>query len=72
MIVLKKGDKVFRYYSCEPAIIYGSGKVKEAGEVIGDPIDWKGIIWIPIKWQYSQGPSLDAVCNIFLEGEEEE
>lgn len=55
---MKNGDKVFRYYTCEPSFIYGSSRQKEYGEVIGDPIEWNGGSWVPVKWEYNLTPSL--------------
>ena len=55
---MKKGDQVFRYYTCEPSFIYGGGKQKEHGVVIGDPVQWNGENWVPVKWEYIQTPCL--------------
>ena len=72
MSKFKKGDKVFRYYSCEPVIIYGNNKIKETVEVLGDPIEFNGGLFIPVAWKYSPYyPSLDWESNIYSIGEKE-
>lgn len=68
-----KGQRVFRYYTCEPSFIYGSGRQKEEGEVIGEPIEFEGRKWVPVKWLYEYRrnghPSLDLESSIFPMGE---
>ena len=62
-----KGDKVFRYYIAEPSYIYGNSRHQEKGVVLGDPVEYDGKLWIPVKWEYSNGyPSLALVENIYL------
>ena len=61
----KIGQKVFRYYTAEPAFIYGSGRMKEEGEVIGPPLLWNGLVWWPVAWQYANGhPDLTSEGSI--------
>lgn len=65
-MTLKKGDRVYRYYSCEPAFIYGGGRHREEGVVIDDPFDHKNKLLVAVEWDcfphpdpsfVSQGPS---------------
>lgn len=57
-----KGQKVYQYYTCEPAYIYGSGRCKEECEIIADPFEWDGKIWVPINTVL--GPSLSLASNL--------
>ena len=54
----KKGDRVFRFYTAEPAFIYGGGRNQENGVVIADPFEWDGKVWVPVKWEFSPHPDL--------------
>lgn len=64
-----KGQTVYRYYTAEPAFIYGTGKCQEQGVVLGPPIEWNGFLWIPVKWQHSQAPDLSHEKQVHLIGE---
>lgn len=59
-----KGQKVCRYYTAEPAFIYGKGRIKEDGIVLGDPVEWDGELWVPVKWQCSICPDLSLGANV--------
>lgn len=68
-----KGQKVYRYYTCEPAFLYGGGKHRENGEVIGDTIEWDGGRWVPVIWEYAGNyPSLNLESNVYPITEEKQ
>ncbi len=59
-MTLTTGRKIYRYYTCEPAFIYGSGKSRENGVIIGDPVEFEGKRYWPVKWQFQHHPSLET------------
>lgn len=60
----KVGDKVHRFYTAEPAFIYGPGQHREEGVVIHESFEWEGRSWVAVKWRHSQFPDLSAAESV--------
>lgn len=64
MKTFNKGDKVCRHYIAEPTFLYGGDKIKETGEVVADPIEWDGKLWVMVKWKYESIPELELASHL--------